>query len=76
MEVVSLLQVKLFDEEHELDLEEAINQFLAEEKPNVHSIHYQVATAPDGDGDGTVFCFSAMIVYDRKETRSQRKKPS
>jgi hypothetical protein len=76
VEVVFLLQVKLFDEEHELDLEEAINQFLAEEKPAVHSIHYQVATAPDGDGDGTVFCFSAMIVYDRKETRSQRKKPS
>ena len=76
MEVVFLLQVKLFDEEHELDLEEAINQFLAEEKPNVHSIHYQVATAPDDEGDGTVFCFSAMIVFDKKETRSNKKKSS
>lgn len=67
-----MLQVKLFDEEHELDLEEAINEFLSTHQPKIHSIHYQVAAAPDREEDGTVFCFSAMIVYEKKLTRQSK----
>ena len=69
-----MLQVKLFDEEHELDLEEAINEFLSTHQPKVHSIHYQVAAAPDPDDSDTIFCFSAMIVYDLPPSRVNRKK--
>ena len=44
------MQVKLFDEEHELDLEDAINAFL-----NRHP-----------QQEEQIFCFSAMIVYENK----------
>ncbi|MFC4618311.1 sporulation protein Cse60 [Camelliibacillus cellulosilyticus] len=63
-----MLSVKLFDENHELDLEEAINAFLqsAGEAIDVKDIQFRVAVAEDQE-EGMVFCFSAMIVYERKE---------
>ena len=57
------MKVKVFDEEHEKDLEEAINEFLSGEV-EVIDIKYQVAVSIFSEEQ--VFCFSAMIVYTEK----------
>ena len=54
------MKVKVFDEEHEKDLEEAINEFLDGEV-EVIDIKYQVSVALYRDEQ--IFCFSAMIIY-------------
>ena len=55
------MQVKLFDEGHESDLERVINQFLEKLEGEVIDIKYQVAF--NFLGEEQVYCFSAMIVY-------------
>lgn len=57
------MKVKLFDEGHEKDLEAAINQFLSEEEVEVIDIKYQVAISVFSEEQ--IFCFSAMIVYQK-----------
>lgn len=57
------MKVKLFDEGHEKDLEAAINEFLSEEEVEVIDIKYQVAVSVFSEEQ--VFCFSAMIVYEK-----------
>lgn len=57
------MKVKLFDEGHEKDLEAAINDFLKEEEVEVIDIKYQVAVSVFSEEQ--VFCFSAMIVYQK-----------
>lgn len=54
------MQVKLFDESHEKDLESAINSFL-EEDIDVVDIKYNVAISTCGEDQ--IYCFSAMIIY-------------
>ena len=56
------MKVKLFDENHELDLEKSVNKFLKEKDVDVFDIKYQVALSIVGEEQ--VFCFSAMIIYD------------
>jgi len=59
-------KVKLFDEEHEKDLEEAVNKFLEEE--DVHKlldIKYQLSHFSDGPGQ--IYSYSALILYETKE---------
>ncbi len=53
--------VKIFDESHEEDLEEAVNDFLSYDDIEVIDIKYQVAVMYDHKEQ--IFCFSAMIVY-------------
>lgn len=55
------MKVKLFDENHEKDLEQAINDFLSELNGDVIEIKYQVAIGVFSEEQ--VFCFSAMIIY-------------
>ena len=55
------MQVKLFDEGHESDLEKAINEFLEKLEHEVIDIKYQVAF--NFLGEEQIYCFSAMIVY-------------
>ncbi|MFC7393575.1 sporulation protein Cse60 [Scopulibacillus cellulosilyticus] len=60
-----MLKVKLFDEEHEKDLESEINSFLETiDSKKVKDIRYQVAVAEDTKDDGTIFCFSALVIYE------------
>lgn len=60
-----LVQVKLFDEEHELDLEDAVNAFLNKHPQiAVHSIQFQTCCLSQQEEQ--IFCFSAMIVYENK----------
>ena len=55
------MKVKLFDENHELDLENKVNDFL---KRNIEvvDIKYQISIAMLGEEQ--IYCFSAMIIYD------------
>ena len=55
------MKVKIFDENHEKDLEQSINEFLDNEDINVIDIKYQVALSVFSEEQ--VFCFSAMIIY-------------
>ncbi|MFT4414929.1 sporulation protein Cse60 [Fredinandcohnia humi] len=57
------LKVKVFDEEHEKDLEHVMNKFLERiNETDVLDIKYQVGVSCDQDDD-QIFCFSGMIVY-------------
>lgn len=59
-----MLKVKLFDEEHEKDLEEEINRFLSQKKASVRDVQFRVAAAEDPSREGHIFCFSALILYE------------
>lgn len=59
------MNVKIFDFEHEVDLEEAINDFLTDEKVEMVNIFYQ--TSHFYAGNEQLFSFSAMILYKNKE---------
>ena len=56
------MKVKLFDENHELDLEKSVNKFLKEQEVEVIDIIYQLGLSIVGEEQ--IFCFSAMIIYD------------
>lgn len=56
-----MLQVKIFDESHEKDLEYQINKFLEDEDIELIDIKFQVSTSIFGEDQ--VYCFSAMIIY-------------
>lgn len=57
-----MLQVKVFDEEHEDDLSEAINQFLLEhETLKLYDIKF--STAFGLLEDEQIYCFSALLIY-------------
>ena len=58
------MKVKVFDEENEKDLEDAINSFIEEEEMKVIDIKYQVAIAVLGEEQ--IYCFSAMVMYEEK----------
>ena len=55
------MKVKIFDENHELDLEKAINDFLEEKEVEVIDIKYQFALSIFSEEQ--IYCFSAMIIY-------------
>lgn len=57
------MKVKVFDEQHELDLEDAINEFLEENKGNVIDIKFSTSSFIDEEKE-QIFCFSAMILYE------------
>lgn len=54
------LRVKVFDEGHEKDLEEAINNFIASEEPDILDIKFSTAIAVSEE---QIYCFSALILY-------------
>ena len=55
------MKVKIFDESHEKDLEERINDFLSDNDVDIIDIKYQVSTSISGEDQ--IYCFSAMIIY-------------
>jgi len=59
--MVIIMKVKIFDESHEKDLEEQINNFLYDNEVEVIDIKYQVAVQVAGEDQ--IYCFSAMIIY-------------
>ncbi|MCM3718006.1 sporulation protein Cse60 [Fictibacillus phosphorivorans] len=60
-----MIQVKVFDEDHEADLEESVNEFLSSiPHEQVIDIKYQIAVCDNVHVENeTMFSFSAMIIY-------------
>lgn len=54
------MQVKVFDENHEKDLEESINDFIVDKE--VIDIKYQVAISVFSEEQ--IYCFSALVMYE------------
>lgn len=58
-----MIQVKVFDYEHEKDLEIAMNQFLQNiDESKLIDIKYHIAVMMSVDYD-QIYCFTAMVVY-------------
>ncbi|MDP4085927.1 MAG: sporulation protein Cse60 [Bacillota bacterium] len=59
-----MIQVKLFDREHEKDLEWEMNRFLKSlDEKKLLDIKYNVAAMPEEEDDEQIYCFSAMVIY-------------
>lgn len=59
-----MIQVKLFDREHEKDLEKEMNRFLKGlEEQKLLDIKYNVAAITEDEDEEQIYCFSAMIIY-------------
>lgn len=59
-----MIQVKLFDREHEKDLEKEMNRFLKGlDEQKLLDIKYNVAALPEDEEEEQIYCFSAMIIY-------------
>ena len=57
------MKVKIFDEMHEKDLENSINDFLEEIGESFVDIKYQVSISMFSEEQ--IYCFSAMILYNK-----------
>ena len=55
------MKIKGFDENHENDLENSVNEFLSNCSGEIIDIKYQVSIGMFGEEQ--IYCFSAMIVY-------------
>lgn len=54
--------VKVFDENHEQDLENAINEFI-QYIDNIIDIKYSIAIMNDSKTNEQIYCYSAMVIY-------------
>lgn len=55
------MKIKIIEKTHELDLEDALNDFIKEKQPDIQDIFYQVAmTSLNGQLE---YSFSCLIVY-------------
>ena len=54
-------ELEKFDESHEKDLEEDINNFIKEKEPDIIDIKFSVSNAIYGEEQ--IYCFSALILY-------------
>ena len=57
------VQVKCFDEEHELDLESVVNELL-KTLPYQSVIDLKYSISHVSDTEGQVYSYSAMIIYE------------
>ena len=55
------MKVKVFDESHESDLEDDINNFIKEEDPEIIDIKFSVSNSIYSEEQ--LYCFSALIIY-------------
>ena len=59
-----MIQVKLFDREHEKDLEVEMNEFLEDlDEKQLLDIKYNVAAMSEEEDEEQIYCFSAMVIY-------------
>ena len=58
------MKVKVFDESHEKDLEDDINNFIKENDPNIIDIKYSISNSIYSEEQ--LYCFSALIMYQDK----------
>ena len=55
------MKIKVFDESHEKDLEDAINKFIGDAKPKIIDIKFAVSASIYAEEQ--IYCFSALIMY-------------
>ena len=56
------MKIKIFDESHEKDLEESINNYIKEKEiKNIIDIKFSVSTSLYADEQ--IYCFSALLMY-------------
>ena len=56
------MKVKIFDESHEKDLEEAINNYIKEKEiKDIIDIKFSVSASIYGEEQ--IYCFSALLMY-------------
>ena len=55
------MKIKIFDESHEKDLEDSINNFIKEKAIEIVDIKYAVSASLYGDEQ--IYCFSALLMY-------------
>ena len=55
------MKIKIFDESHEKDLEEAITKFVQEKEAEIIDIKFCVSAAVYADEQ--IYCFSALLMY-------------
>lgn len=59
-----MVKVKVFDLEHEKDLEIEVNRFLERlDEDQLIDIKYHVSTMYEEDEEEQIYCFSAMVIY-------------
>ena len=64
-----IMKVMIFDESHEKDLQDSINEFLRDEEKEIVDMKYQVAMMIDPRSLEQIYSFSCMIVYNEKNKR-------
>lgn len=64
------MKVMIFDESHEKDLQDSINDFLRDEDKEIVDMKYQVAMMIDPRSLEQIYSFSCMIVYNEKNKRN------
>ncbi len=55
------MKVKVFDESHEKDLEQDINNFIKENKVEIIDIKFSVGVSLFSEEQ--IYCFSALVMY-------------
>lgn len=55
------MKVKVFDESHEKDLEQDINNFIKENKIEIIDIKFSVGVSLFSEEQ--IYCFSALVMY-------------
>ena len=55
------MKVKIFDESHEKDLEDAINNYIKEKEIDVIDIKFAVSSSIYAEEQ--IYCFSALLMY-------------
>ena len=58
------MKVKIFDENHEKDLEDSINNFI---NPDIEIIDIKYQVAISDFTEDQIYCFSALIIYKNKK---------
>lgn len=71
-----MLKIKVFDESHEKDLEEKLNEFSKQcEENNLEIIDVKFSTSHFADeNQEQIYCFSALAMYDDKLTKEYKPK--
>lgn len=71
-----MLKIKVFDESHEGDLEEKLNEFSKQcEENNLEIIDVKFSTSHFTDEtQEQIYCFSALVMYDDKLTKEYKPK--
>ena len=57
-----MVQIKVFDEEHEDDLTEVVNAWL-QEHADIRLMDIKISTAVSDFEEEQIYCFSAMVIF-------------